>query len=1058
MCSDRLHFRGTESRLGEHNIEVDWSMKTFSAVAFSLLLCLTPSIVSPAHSQSIDTKLLGEMQWRNVGPFRGGRTRAVSGVPSQPNVFYIGAVNGGVWKTNDFGRTWQPIFDQQPTGSIGAIEVAPSDPNVVYVASGEGLHRPDLSVGDGIYKSTDAGATWTHLGLRDGQQISQVAIDPRDPNRLFVAVAGHPYGPNPERGVFRSTDGGQTFQKVLYKDENTGAAGVRIDPADPNVVYATLWEAREGPWENGDWNGTGGGIFKSTDGGQTWQLLGGGLPNAIVQAYVTIAQSDPKRLLAVVATKEKVDLYRSGDAGATWSTVTTDARPKTRIGGGDLPVPLIDPKNPDVIYMTSTVTWKSTDGGVTWSGFRGAPGGDDYQNIWINSNDPNIIVITSDQGAIVSVNGGQTWSSWYNQPTAQMYHVNADNAFPYRLCSGQQESGSACISSRGNDGEITFRDWHPVAAEEYGYVVPDPLDPDTIFGGKLTRYDRRTTQAQNIAPVPLGSPDFRVIRTEPIVFSPFDPHLLYFAANTLWATRDGGRSWKQMSPDLTRKTWDVPTTVGIFRSEPTAQPRQRGVIYALAPSPVDQNRIWAGTDDGLIWITTDVGTNWNNITPPALSAWQKVSVLEASHFDAQTAYAAVNTLRLDDLRPHIYRTRDSGKTWTEITSGIPDKENVNAVREDPKRKGLLFAGTERAVYVSFDDGDHWQSLRLNMPATSVRDLTIKDNDLAVATHGRGFWILDDITPLRQVDDKVVASNAFLFTPEPTLRVRWNTNSDTPLPPDTPAGQNPPDGAILNYYLKSAAHGAVTLEIVNATGKVVQRYSTGDPVPQLEPDLAIPAYWVRPPHPLASNAGCHRFVWDMHYPRVAGIKSEYPIAAVPWNTAPAPTSPWIMPGEYKVVLTVDGQKYIQPLTVQMDPRVKTPVADLQKQFDLSQQVYQDLLALQPVIEKVTAARAQLKSMREKASSADAAKIDEASKELESLEGGEGRRRWGNRPPENLTGVRTSLLEMLTTLQEVDAAPTTQATAAVPKLHESTTSLLQQWQELETKQLAPLKVQP
>ncbi len=1033
-------------------------MKTFSAVAYSLLLCLTPGVIPLAHSQSIDTKLLGEMQWRNVGPFRGGRTRAVSGVPSQPNVFYIGAVNGGVWKTNDFGRTWQPIFDQQPTGSIGAIEVAPSDPNIVYVASGEGLHRPDLSVGDGIYKSTDAGATWTHLGLRDGQQISQMAIDPHDPNRLFVAVAGHPYGPNPERGVFRSTDGGQTFQKVLYKDENTGAAGVRIDPSDPNIVYATLWEAREGPWENGEWNGAGGGIFKSTDGGTTWQPLAGGLPSGVVQAYVSIAQSDPKRLIAVVATKETVDLYRSGDAGATWSTVTSDARPKTRIGGGDLPVPLIDPKNPDVVYVTSTVTWKSTDGGVTWSGFRGAPGGDDYQNIWINPNDPNIIVITSDQGAIVSVNGGQTWSSWYNQPTAQMYHVNADNAFPYRLCSGQQESGSACISSRGNDGEITFRDWHPVAAEEYGYVVPDPLDPDTVFGGKLTRYDRRTTQAQNIAPVPLGAPDFRVIRTEPIVFSPFDPHLLYFAANTLWATRDGGESWKQMSPDLTRKTWDVPATVGIFRSEPTAQPKQRGVIYALAPSPVEQNRIWAGTDDGLIWITTDSGSNWNNITPPQLSAWQKVSVLEASHFDAQTAYAAVNTLRLDDLRPHIYRTRDSGKTWAEITSGVPDNENVNAVREDPKRKGLLFAGTERAVYVSFDDGDHWQSLRLNMPATSVRDLTIKDNDLAVATHGRGFWILDDITPLRQLDDKAVAGDAFLFAPEPALRVRWNTNSDTPLPPDTPAGQNPPDGAIINYYLKSVAHGAVTLEIVNAAGKVVQRYSTTDPVPQLDPDLAIPAYWVRPPHPLASNAGFHRFVWDMHYPRVAGIKPDYPIAAVPWNTAPAPTSPWIMPGEYKVVLTVDGQKYIQPLTVQMDPRVKTPVADLQKQFDLSQQVYQDLLALQPVIDKVTAARARLKSMREKASSADAAKIDEASKELESLEGGERRRRWGNQPPENLTGVRTSLLEMLTILQEVDAAPTTQATAAVPKLHESTTSLLQQWNELETKQLAPLMVQP
>ena len=774
-----------------------------SFAAFSLALLSILTFIPQLPAQSVDTTLLTEIRWRNVGPFRGGRTRAVSGVPSQPNVFYVGAVNGGVWKTMDFGRTWNPIFDQQPTGSIGAVEVAPSDPTIVYVASGEGLHRPDLSVGDGIYKSTDAGVTWTHLGLRDGQQISAMAIDPRDPNKVFVAVVGHPYGPNPERGIYRSTDGGQSFQKVLYKDENIGAGDVKIDPSNPKIVYATLWEAREGPWENGSWNGTGGGMFKSTDGGQTWHPLAGGLPDGIVQAYIAISRSNPKRLFAVVATKDKVELYHSDDAGNTWSTVTSDPRPKVRIGGGDLPVPAIDPKNPDVIYMTSTVTWKSSDGGKTWTGFRGAPGGDDYQNIWINPNDPNVIIITSDQGAIVTVNGGQTWSSWYNQPTAQLYHVNADNAFPYRLCSGQQESGSVCISSRGNDGEITFRDWHPVDAEEYGYVVPDPLDPDIVFGGKLTRYDRRTSQAQNIMPMPLRDPDFRVIRTEPIVFSPLDPHLMYFAANTLWATRDGGNSWKQISPDLTRKTFEVPATVGVFRSEPSAQPRQRGVIYALAPSPLDINRIWAGTDDGLIWLTTDGGENWNNITPPQLSAWQKVSVLEASHTDPQTAYAAINTLRLDDLRPHIYRTRDGGKTWVEIVNGIPANENVNSVREDPKRKGLLFAGTERAVYVSFDDGDHWQSLRLNMPATSIRDLTIKDDDLAVGSHGRGFWILDDITPLRQLDDKVLAEQCISVCARTHLPGSLEHEQRHAVAARCSGRQNPPDGAIFNYYLKSS---------------------------------------------------------------------------------------------------------------------------------------------------------------------------------------------------------------------------------------------------------------
>ena len=997
------------------------------------------------------------MRWRNIGPFRGGRTRAVSGVASQPNVFYIGAVNGGVWKTTDYGRTWQPIFDQQPTGSIGAIAVAPSDPNIVYVGSGEGLHRPDLSVGDGIYKSTDAGATWTHLGLREGQQISTMAVDPRDPNRLFVAVAGHPYGPNPERGIYRSTDGGQSFEKVLYKDENIGGNDVEIDPFDPNTVYATLWEAREGPWENGEFSGPNAGIFKSTDGGQTWKQLAGGLPSSIAQAYITIARSDPKQLFAVVAIKGGLEFYRSSDAGETWSTVTTDPREKNRIGGGDLPIPAIDPKNPNIVYVTSTVTWKSTDGGRTWTGFRGAPGGDDYQNIWINPNDGQIIILTSDQGAIITVNGGQTWSSWYNQPTAQLYHVNADNAFPYRLCSGQQESGSVCISSRGNDGEITFRDWHPVAAEEYGYVVPDPLDPDIVFGGKLTRYDRRTAQAQNIMPVPLGAPDFRVIRTEPIVFSPFDPHLMYFAANTLWATRDGGRSWKQVSPDLTRKTFAIPATVGIYGSDPAAQPRQRGVIYALAPSPLEANRIWAGTDDGLIWLTTDGGAHWNNITPPELSAWQKVSVLEASHTNANTAYAAINTLRLDDLRPHIYRTRDSGKSWTEITNGIPANENVNSVREDPKRKGLLFAGTERAVYLSFDDGDHWQSLRLNMPATSVRDLLIKDNDLAVATHGRGFWILDDITPLRQLDDKALGSNAFFFAPELAYRVHWDSNTDTPLPPDYPAGQNPPDGAIFNYYLKSSPSSPVTLEIMDATGKTVRRFSSADPVPPPDPMLAIPAYWLRPPERLSNAAGFHRFVWDMHYAPVPGIKPEYPIAAVPHNTAPQPTSPWIMPGKYTAVLTVDGQKYTQPMAVEMDPRVKTSLADLQKQFDLSSQVYTDVLALQAVVDKFAAARAQLKAMREKASGDEAAKLDEVSKKLNAVAGGEGRRRRGPHT-DSLTGVRDSLLQMLGILQEVDLAPTTQAAQALPKLRQSTTALVQQWNQFEAAELAPLKIQP
>jgi photosystem II stability/assembly factor-like uncharacterized protein len=1023
---------------------------------FSLLcLLFVVPVVLPAQTQNVDTKALTEMRWRNVGPYRGGRTRALSGVPSQPSVFYVGVVNGGVWKSTDYGRTWQPIFDDQPTGSIGALVVAPSDPNIIYVGSGEGLHRPDLSVGDGIYKSTDAGKTWTHLGLRDGQQISQMAVDPHNPDRLFVAVVGHPYGPNPERGIYRSTDGAKTFEKVLYKNENIGAAGVVLDPSDPNTVYATLWEAREGPWENGEWNGTGGGIYKSTDGGTTWNQLGGGLPEGIVQAYVAVSTSDPKRIFASVAYKETVDLYASSDAGATWHTVTTDSRPKNRIGGGDLCVPIIDPKNPDTIIVTSTVTWKSTDGGKTWTGFRGAPGGDDYQNIWINPNDPNTILITSDQGAIVTVNGGQSWSSWYNQSTAQMYHVAADNAFPYRLCSGQQESGSACVFSRGNDGQITFQDWHPVALEEYGYAAPDPLDPDIVYGGKLTRYDRRTGQAQYILPIALRTPDFRVIRTEPVMFSPVDPHLLYFAANTLWTTRDGGRTWKQISPDLTRKTWDVPASVGIFASE--VKPTQRGVIYALAPSPLDINRIWAGTDDGLLWLTNDGGKNWNNVTPPTLTAWQKVSILEASHTDPNTAYAAINTLRLDDLRPHILRTRDGGKTWTEIVNGIPDNENVNAVREDPKRKGLLFAGTERTVYVSFDDGDHWQSLRLNLPASSVRDVIVKDNDLAIATHGRGFWILDDITPLRQIDDKTLAGKAFLFEPELAYRVHWDMWTDTPLPPDEPAGQNPPDGAILNYYIGSGSTGDVTLEVFDSARKLVRAYSSADPIPAPDPELSIPTYWVRPPQHLSNQPGFHRFLWDLHYAPVPGIKPEYPISAIYKNTAPVATSPWAMPGKYKVVLTANGKKYTQDLTITMDPRVKTSTADLQQQFNLSQQVYQNLLALQPINDQVEQLRAQIKAQRAK-SPADTAKLDAFSQKLDEFAGAEGRRRRrGTQQAPTLSSVRGSLFEMFMVMQDVDVAPTPQAAQAVPVLTQSTQNLLKQWEEIQKNELPQLKSQ-
>ena len=671
-----------------------------------------------AQTTSFDPRLFSEFRWRPIGPFRGGRTKAVDGIPSQPHVFYVGAVNGGVWKTTDAGRTWTPIFDDQPTGSIGAIAIAPSDPNVIYVGSGEGMQRPDLSTGDGIYKSTDAGRTWAHLGLRDGQQIPQIVVDPRSANRLFVAVLGHPYGPNPERGIYRSTDGGRTFERVLSKDDNTGGVDIAMDPVDPNVVYASLWEARQGPWENGAWTGPGSGLFKSTDGGSTWRALTQGLPtfaDGLGRIGVTVAPALRTRLFAVVDAGARAGIYRSDDAGETWARVNADPRLVAR--PNDAADIRVDPTNPDVVYVPTIVTWKSADGGRTFTGLRGAPGGDDYQKIWINPRQTDVMILTSDQGAIVTLNGGVTWGSWYNQPTAQFYHVSTDNAFPYRVCGGQQESGSACVASRGDHGQITFRDWTPVGVEEYGFVAPDPLDPDIVYGGKVSRFDRRTGQVQPVGPS--RGADYRALRTQPLLFFPTDPRTLLFASNTLWKSSNGGTNWTAISPDLTRPTWETPPSVGVYRDRPNARPNRRGVIYAVAPSPIDGNVIWAGTDDGLIHVTRNGGGAWTDVTPAALVPWAKVSMLEASHFDPGTAYAAVNTLRLDDLRPHVYRTRDGGQRWVEITRGLPPGGVINVVREDPQRRGLLFAGSEQSVHVSFDDGDTWQPLRLNMPATSI---------------------------------------------------------------------------------------------------------------------------------------------------------------------------------------------------------------------------------------------------------------------------------------------------------------------------------------------------
>jgi photosystem II stability/assembly factor-like uncharacterized protein len=1066
------------SRLSFHR---RFHVMRFTRFLLLALVALFSSLDSNlAQAQQIPESTYQEMRWRMIGPTRGGRTRAACGVPSQPNVFYMGAVNGGVWKSDDFGRTWNPIFDAQPTQSIGAIAVAPSDPNIVYVGSGEGLARPDVALGDGIYKSTDAGKTWTHLGLRNTQGIPALAVDPRDPNRVFAAALGHPFGANEERGIFLSTDGGQNWQKVLYKNENVGGSDVEIDPSNPDAVYASLWEVRLGPWEDGNqYSGTGGGVFKSTDGGKNWRPLTNGLPKGIIQVDVAIAASQTSRLYASVATNEpSVGIYRSDDAGENWSRITNDPRPAGRIGGGDLPLPRVDPKNPDLVYVASTVTMRSTDGGKTWTSFRGAPGGDDYQNLWINPNSPNIILLVSDQGALVSANSGQTWSSWYNQASGQLYHVATTNSFPYLVCSGQQDSGSVCVSSRGNDGEITFRDWHPVGIIEYGYAAPDPLHPDLIYGAgrrEVSKYSLSTGQFQNVSPIPTADPKYRADRTQPILFSPVDPHILYFAANFLFKTTDGGQNWQTISPDLAREHNGIPASIGDKAAKDPNADKIRGVIYSLAPSFKSVNTIWAGTDDGLLWNTRDGGANWKNITPPELTPWSKVTQLAASHFDDDSAYASVSRFRIDDLRPYIYRTHDGGKSWRLITAGLPDSP-VDSVREDPVRKGLLFAGTETSVWVSFDDGDHWQSLQLNLPHTSMRDLWIHDKDLIVSTHGRSFWILDDISPLRQLSESTAKSEALLFKPASAVRVRRDMNTDTPLPPDEPTAQNPPDGAVIDYFLSQSASGPVTLEILDAQGKLVRKFASTDKPEHTREDLAkelIPLYWIRMPKILSAAAGMHRFVWDLHYSTPLSTRSDYPISAIPGDTPRSPQGPMALPGQYTVRLTVNGHALPQPLVVTMDPRVPATREQLALEFQQQQQLSSLMTQSTEAITQARSLREQIQKLTGKsptAPAADAANppasklsgpladaVAAFEKKLTAILGGGGG--FGAPPSPSPTLARASgnVAALYGELDRADAAPTAAQLAAIDATEKDFSAVLKQWTDLKSTDLPSLNRQ-
>jgi photosystem II stability/assembly factor-like uncharacterized protein len=939
-------------------------------------------------SQPIDPSLYSGMRWRLIGPHRAGRVTAVAGIPGDPSTYYMGTPGGGVWKTTDAGEVWFPIFDQERVASIGALAVAPSDSKIIYVGTGE------QTAGNGVYKSTDSGATWTSIGLTETRYISSIIVDPHDPNIIIVGVLGHPLlslsPPSPDRGVYKTTDGGKTWTKTLYKDDLTGVADLCVDPDNASILYASLWHptdffaGEDGPEKPNSW------IYKSTDQGATWKELAyAGFPKGpwdrvgVVVAPVNHGQ----RVFAILSQ----GLYRSDDSGATWRQITKDTRV---IGNAYFARIFVDPRNADMVYVMQTSLYRSTDGGQTFAAYKGAPGGDDYHTMWIDPQNSQRIILGVDQGGIISVDGGRSWTSWYNQQTGQFYHVSTDTNFPYIAYAAQQDSGTAEVPSRSDFGSLTYRDWFSAAGFEYSYIAPDPVNPNIVYSGgwygSVVRFDRTTGQFTHIF---IRGSKFRTTNMPPLVFSPQDSHLLYFGTQFVLTTTNSGKNWQIISPDLTARP-DAPAKSSKNDEGSTAPPAQLAMasspsrekentksqtasavspghspepesrslapfsddekdfgdeqaahrpfaITTLAASPAQVGIIWAGTNDGLIQRTADGGKTWQNVSPPDLPALANVVIIEASRFDANVAFATVELRR--DPAPYIYRTRDAGKTWQKITAGLPATWVARAIREDTVREGLLYAALENGVYVSFDDGDHWQSLQLNLPVSDARDLAIHDNDLVVATYGRALWILDDLSPLRQASTEIGNAKAALLRPATTVRVRWDNDQETPLPPEFPAGQNPPDGAIIYYSLKSAPSADITLEIHDAHGSLARRFTSATPPPDTVVKN-VPDYWFGPQIQLPKNAGLNRFAWDLRLELPPSLQYSYygqPLEyleytlsdhAIPGETPREQVlGPIVPPGQYEVVLSANGQVIRQPLTIVPDPRVHIPASDYQEQY-------------------------------------------------------------------------------------------------------------------------------
>jgi photosystem II stability/assembly factor-like uncharacterized protein len=1025
-------------------LRLGWLLTFLSIIIASAFVVQISSAQAQSVTPRFDDKFFQELRWRAIGPHRGGRALAVTGVRGQPELFYFGSVDGGVWRSNDAGRTWNPIFDSQSIGSIGAIAVAPSNPEVIYVGSGEADMRSNIAYGDGMYKSTDAGKSWTHIGLTDSRQIARILVDPADPNKVFVAVLGHAYGPNTERGVFRSKDGGATWQRILFHDENTGAVDLAFEPGDTSTIYAALLQTRRPPWNvYPPSKGPGSGLYRSSDGGDHWEpVTGHGLPaEEVGRMGIAFAPSIPKRIYLIVDAKVG-GLYRSEDRGQNWQLMSQDARIWQR--GWYFGEVSVDPKDADTVYLPNTTLYRSRDGGKTFAAFKGAPGGDDYHQLWIDPDEPNRMVLGSDQGTIVTLNGGETWSSWYNQPTGQMYHVSTDNRFPYWVYGAQQDSGSIATPSRGKYRALDVHDWRPIAAgDENGYIAPDPENPEVIYGGFVTRQDLDNEQIQLMPPTLAHPGNYRRTWTLPLVFSPLDPRVLYFGSQVLFRTVDGGNSWQVISPDLTREDPGAPPNLDAPTIANAGKEKRRGVIYTLAPSYVRKGEIWAGTDDGLIQLTQDQGKTWSNVTPSQITAWSKVTHIEASHSAAGTAYAAVDRHRLDDLHAYIYRTRNFGKNWELVSNGIPEGYFLNCVREDPAREGLLYAGTEKGVFVSFDDGDHWQPLQMNLPTTSIRDLVIHGNDLVIGTHGRSFWILDDIAPLRQITAEMAQSTSWLFQPATAYRVRPGTDQGTPVPFDEPHADNPPDGAVLDYYVKETLSTPVQLEIFDSAGVLVRHYASDDVLPKTKAeDTQFPLYWVPEPEPISTKSGAHRFIWDLHYAFPADVHASFY----------GPKPPLALPGKYTVKLTVNGRSQSQPLVLKMDPRIKTSQADLEKMFRAESRVAKNLADLSTAMKQAQELEASLAARRKAISSngevAEAlAALDRKTAELMGVQREPEFGVFGLTVPSTQTvtlrEASNAATGLLSIVQSSDSAPTADAVVAIEKWDSATKNVLELW---------------